>query len=106
MRVMNICISFSILVADFCTSKIGNDNAANPARMGKTMIIKNPAKPWNKAPSPNPPVTKMTEIAEIRPNKIAPPTYRIRNLVIGISKRRIATCQIGILSIISSPNYD
>ena len=50
-------------MAERCTSKIGNDIAANPESNGNTIIIKNPAKPWNNAPSPNPPVRKIRVIA-------------------------------------------
>ena len=39
---MNICISFSILVADFCTSKIGYDNAAKIVKSSPSQIVINP----------------------------------------------------------------
>ena len=102
-RVMNMCISFSIRVAERCTSKRGKNIAASAQTNGKAIIIKIPAKPWNNAPSPRPPVRNMIVIAVINPATAAPPTKRIRKRRIGISKRRIATSQTGILSIIFKP---
>ena len=70
------------------------------------MIIKIPAKPWNNAPSPNPPVKKIRANAANNPTNVAPPTKMNKKRAIGISSRLTATCQIGILSILKPPNRD
>ena len=100
---MNMCISFSIFIAERFKSKIGKYIAAPVVRIGSKIIRKTPVKPANKAPSPNPPVRKMSKIAATNPARAAGRMNSKRKRETGISRRRKAICHVAILSILPTP---
>ena len=101
--VMNICISFSIFIAERLTSKIGKYIAAPPVSIGNKTIRKTPVNPANNPPSLKPPVSQINSIAVMSPASAAGRTKASKKRGTGISRRRRAICQVAIRSIKSSP---